>query len=189
MGRFLAAAQVAAFFLITGSLSPQARAQACEDCDQRATGSPPLPDVGRLDVTVAVESASSFVIDALRSLRLFSRLGLAPGQVDIIQQPFDGSGSVAIYNNVIVSAGDRSVAATVAEYVAAYTSDEPVGEAELPGFRRKYLWQLTYRSDAPGAMSAQPAQSERERFPGMNTTLDDSWVVGLRFAMDYGWTR
>lgn len=122
MGRFRAVAQVAAFFLVTSCLSPLAQAQA-------------------IDVTAAVERASSFVVDA----------------------------------------------STVAEYVAAYTAGEPTGEVEMPGFRRKYLWQFTYRSDAPDAMSAEPAQSER--FPGMNTTLDDSWVVGLRFEMDYGWTR
>lgn len=138
MGRFSAAAQVAAFFLIAGCLSLPAQAQDCQHCDRIVTGSPQLPDtwrgVGRIDVTAAVENATS-----------------------------------------------------LGEYVAAYTEDEPAREVEMPDFRRKYLWQLTYRSDAADAVLSQPA--EAGRFPGLNTTLDDSWVVGLRFEMDYGWIR
>lgn len=138
MGRFPAAAQVAAFFLIAGCLSPPAQAQDCEDCNRIVTGSSQMPDtwrdLGRLDVADALDSAAS-----------------------------------------------------VAEYVAAYIADEPAREVEMPDFRRKYHWQLTYRSDAAHAVSSQPAQAER--FPGLNTTLDDSWVVGLRFEMDYGWIR
>jgi hypothetical protein len=99
-------------------------------------------------------------------------------EVDIIQ--LDQPDAVADISN------GSDVNANVSDYVAAYDTTESPQAAGLPSFRREHKWALTYRSDADDAIS-QPAQSDR--FPGMNTTLDDSVVVGLRFEWEYGWTR
>lgn len=57
---------------------------------------------------------------------------------------------------------------------------------ELPRFRHRYEWQLTYRDDAAEDL---PQLSQTENLPVANVTLDDSWVFGLRFELDYGWKR
>ena len=59
---------------------------------------------------------------------------------------------------------------------------------EMPALKREYTWQFTYRSDALDELTRQPGL-QLDRYPGMNITLDDSWVVGLRFELDYGWAR
>ena len=84
-----------------------------------------------------------------------------------------------------ISNGSDVIAGAV-DYLAAYEASEPQQSVRMPGFRREHKWALTYRSDAADAIS-QPAQSDR--FPAMNTTLDDSVVLGLRFEWEYGWTR
>jgi len=179
-----AVARAAAFFMIAvGSPLVQAQSQPCAGCErvELAPDGARVPDawrnVGRLDVTAAVDSAAYFVIETLRSLHLFSRFGLAPGQVDVTQQPLQG---------LVVA--DDAVTRTINDYVISYADHEQQRQADMPDFRRKYAWQLTYRSDAPGGL-APASDVQLDRFPGMNITLDDAWVVGLRFEMDYGWTR
>jgi hypothetical protein len=131
---------VAAFFLIAMCGSPLA--QACENCE-------------RLDVTAAVNTATSLVLDTMRGWR-------ARDDADSLDAEL-----------------------TVAEYAAAYDASDGQRSIEMPNFRHDHAWQLTYRSEAAEAL----AQRAQQRFPGVNIELDDSWVVGLRFEWDYGWTR
>lgn len=181
---FRAVAQVAAFFLIVGASIPSALAQSCDDCKRSSAGSPQLPNswrnVGRVDVTAAVDTATSFIADAVRRLHLFAFS--RPGQVDIAQQTLGVTDGIATYNNVI-AADVETMTSMAADYVASYEVHEPRGE--MPDFKHKYAWQLTYRDDTDVA----PSRSQFERLPGMSIALDDSWVVGLRFEVDYGWTR
>lgn len=156
MGRFPAAAQGAAFFLVAIFSSS---AQACENC-QRAPAA--APKTVRLDVTAAVDTATSFVIKALRTLK--------PSY------------------EVLVLEGDALEAPpTVAEYAVHY--DAPVDDSdgqrsdELPGFRHRSAWELTYRDE--GLEVARPFEPMRDT----DVTLDDSWVLGLRFELAYGWKR
>lgn len=153
MDRFSAAAQAAAFFLLIAS----PLAQACEDCEPVSHDRP----TGRVDVTAAVDAASSFVIKALRSLHPAYKVSIAEGDA-------------------------VNTALTVAEYAAAYDARDGQANIELPGFRHRYAWQLTYRDDDPAALlQATPA----ERLHGTDVALDDSYVLGLRFELDYGWKR
>lgn len=154
MDRFSAATQVAAFFLLIAS----PLVQACEDCEP-VSHDP--PSVGRVDVTAAVDAASSFVIKALRSLYPAYKVSIAEGDV-VDSSP------------------------TVAEYAAAYDARDGQANVDLPGFKHRYAWQLTYRDDEPAAL-LQPEPGER--LHGTDVTLDDSWVLGLRFEFDYGWRR
>jgi len=155
MDRFSAATQVAAFFLLALMLSPLA--QACEDCER----APQQRPVGRVDVTAAVDAASSFVIKALRSL-------------------------YPSYQVAIVEGGALEATPTVAEYAAAYDARDGQSTVELPGFRHRYAWQLTYRDDPPiTSLNATSA----ERVQSTDVALDDSWVFGLRFELEYGWKR
>lgn len=156
MDRFSAAAQVAAFFLVA-LLAPGASplAQACEDC---ARASPERP-TGRVDVTAAVDAATSFVLKAFRSLQPSYNVSIAEGE-------------------------SVDTSPTVAEYATAYDARDGQRSAELPGFRHRYAWQLTYRDEAS---QARPANAERSF--GTDATLDDSQVLGLRFELDYGWKR
>nr|WP_298719650.1 hypothetical protein [uncultured Steroidobacter sp.] len=155
MDRFWAAVQVAAFFVLVLSISP--RAQACEDCERVPADKP----TGRVDVTAAVDAATSFVIKTLR--------GLYPS-----------------YDVSIAEGEELDTTPTVAEYAAAYDARDGQSSAELPGFQHRYAWQLTYRDEQPAA-SSQPMPAERN--PGTDVTLDDSSVIGLRFELDYGWKR
>lgn len=155
MDRFSAATQVAAFFLVALMLSPLARA--CEDCERASQEKP----TGRVDVTAAVDAASSFVVKALRSLYPSYKVSIAEGDA-------------------------VDTTPTVAEYAAAYDARDGQRSVELPGFRHRYAWQLTYRDDEPVAL-LQPTPAERVQ--GTDVTLDDSWVLGLRFELDYGWKR
>jgi len=155
MDRFSAATQVAAFFLFVLMISPLA--QACEDCERAPHEKP----TGRVDVTAAVDAASSFVVKALRSL-------------------------YPSYSVAIVEGHAFDTTPTVAEYAAAYDARDGQASVELPGFRHRYAWQLTYRDDEPAAV-LQPTPLERAQ--GTDVTLDDSWVFGLRFELDYGWKR
>jgi hypothetical protein len=155
MDRFSAAAQVAAFFLVALLASPLARA--CEDCDRSSQEN----TTGRVDVTAAVDAATSFVIKALRNL-------------------------YPSYKVSIVEGAQLDAAPTVAEYAAAYDARDGQSSVELPGFRHRYAWQLTYRDEDPIAL-VQPTPAERVQ--GVDVTLDDSWVLGLRFELDYGWKR
>ncbi|GFE81703.1 hypothetical protein GCM10011487_37030 [Steroidobacter agaridevorans] len=145
MDRFSAAAQVAAFFLVALMASPLARA--CEDCERTSHEQP----TGRVDVTAAVDAATSFVIKALRSL-------------------------YPSYKVSIVEGDAVDTTPTVAEYAATYDARDGQSSVELPGFRHRYAWQLTYRDEA-------------DRVQGADVTLDDSYVLGLRFELDYGWKR
>lgn len=155
MDRFSAATQVAAFFLVAFMISPLA--QACEDCERVSQEKP----TGRVDVTAAVDAATSFVAKALRNLNLSY--------------------------NVSVAEGDAAESSpTVAEYAAAFDARDGQRSVELPGFRHRYAWQLTYRDEQPAAVS-QPTLVERVQ--GTDVTLDDSSVIGLRFEFDYGWKR
>lgn len=156
MDRFSAATQVAAFFLVVLMFSPLARA--CEDCERVSQEKP----TGRVDVTAAVDAASSFVIKALRSL-------------------------YPSYDVAIVEGDEVDSTPTVAEYAAAYDARDGQASVELPGFRHRYAWQLTYRDEQPAAASLQPTPAERVQ--GTDVTLDDSWVLGLRFELGYGWKR
>ena len=157
MDRFSAAAQVAAFFLVALMASPLARA--CEDCERTSQEKP----TGRVDVTAAVDAATSFVIKTLRSLYPSYKVSIVEGEA-------------------------VDATPTVAEYAAAYDARDghsDGGRVELPGFRHRYAWQLTYRDEAPTALQPTPA----ERVQGTDVTLDDSYVLGLRFELDYGWKR
>ena len=117
--------------------------------------------VATLDVTSAVDSAISLVVATWRKL-----------------QP--------TYDVLIVEADEPSTPPTVAQYAAAYDASDGQRSVELPGFRRRYEWQLTYRDDAAENVS----QSSRgQRLPVADVKLDDSWVFGLRFELDYGWKR
>jgi hypothetical protein len=182
MGRFWAATRVVALFLIAVCACPLAHA--CETCE-RVPLAPEKPSdvprtLGRVDVTAAVDGATSFMIEkTLRGWRWLSRWGVARTEVDITQ--LDGEPDV-----VADISNGSDVIATAADYLAAYDVGAPQQPAPMPSFRREHKWALTYRSDAADSIS-QPAQSDR--FPGMNTTLDDSVVVGLRLEWEYGWTR
>ena len=154
MDRFSAAAQVAAFFLLVAS----PLAQACEDCEPASHDRQPT---GRVDVTAAVDAASSFVIKALRSLYPTYKVSIAEGDA-------------------------AETTPTVAEYAAAYDARDGQANVDLPGFQSRYAWQLTYRDDDSSVL-LQPAPAER--IHGMDVTLDDSRVLGLRFELDYGWKR
>lgn len=185
MSRFRAATQVAAFFLmgLGGSLSGH-----CDDTGYRATvpvdslnAADGRRQVGSLDVTAAVDSATAVVLDALRELGRFARLRDPAGEVDVAE--FDALDAL--------DAGDPlAVKRTLAEFIAAYDMDYDGGQsgAEMPALKHETTWQLTYRSDVPDG-SAPPPDLQLDRYPGMNITLDDSWVVGLRFEVDYGWAR
>jgi hypothetical protein len=179
MGRFWAATRVVALFLTGFCCIPFA--QACETCERVPLAAESPPDaprhLGRIDVTAAVDTATSFVVDkTLRGWRWLSRWGVARGHVDVAQ--LDAERDVADISN------GSDVIASGVDYLAAYQAAEARQTARMPGFRREHKWALTYRSDAADAISAQS-----ERFPGMNTTLDDSIVVGVRLEWDYGWTR
>ena len=137
-------------------LSISPLAQACEDCERVSDGKP----TGRVDVTAAVDAAGAFVIKTLR--------GLYP----------------SYHVSVVEGGGVDSM--TVAEYAAAYGIHDGQSRAELPDFRHRYAWQLTYRDEQPAAVS-QPTPAERAH--GTDVTLDDSRVIGLRFEFDYGWKR
>lgn len=160
MDRFSAAAQVAAFFLFALMVSPLARA--CEDCERTSQEKP----TGRVDVTAAVDAATTFVVKALRSLYPSYKVSIVEGEA-------------------------VDTTPTVAEYAATYDardgySTDDGANVELPGFRHRYAWQLTYRDEAPTALlNPTPA----ERVQGTDVTLDDSYVLGLRFELDYGWKR
>jgi hypothetical protein len=188
MGRFWAATRVVALFVITICGSPLAHA--CETCErvplapEHARRADVPRNIGRLDVTNAVDTATTFVIETVRGWRLWSRFGVARGEVDITQQVLGAESEPEAVADI--SNGSGVIATDFADYVAAYDAVEAQHPVRMPSFRREHKWALTYRSDADDAIS-QPAQSER--FPGMNTTLDDSVVVGLRFELDYGWTR
>lgn len=190
MGRFWAVTRVAALFLIAACASPLVHA--CEGCERvpLAPEGPQPPEgwrnIGRLDVTTAVDTATAFMLDAVRGLRWFSRLRLAPGDVEITQQELGSERDVSHGSDAIAAAEYLGAGVNIADYASAYDAGEIEPASQMPNFRREHRWQLTYRSDAADAIS-QPAQSDR--FPGMNTTLDDSIVVGLRFQMEYGWTR
>lgn len=187
MGRVRAATRVAAFFIVAACSSPLAHA--CETCERfpLAPENPQLPSVprniGRLDVTAAVDTATSFVIEALRGLRLFPRSGVRRGEVEIVQQPLGDRPASDVVADI---SNGSDVTLLDVDDAEAYIAGDPSPRARMPNFRREHKWALTYRSDAVDAIS-QPAYSDR--FPGMNTTLDDSIVVGLRFELDYGWTR
>jgi hypothetical protein len=154
MDRFSAAAQVAAFFLLIAS----PLVHACEGCEPVSQVRQP---VGRVDVTAAVDAATSFVLKALRSLRPAYKVSIVEGD-----------------------AVDTEL--TVAEYAAAYDARDGQANVELPGFRHRYAWQLTYRDDEPSAL-LQP--TPEDRMYGTDVALDDSYVLGLRFELDYGWKR
>lgn len=115
----------------------------------------------RLDVTGAVDSAISFVVTTMRKLR-------------------------PSYEVLIVAGDAAAPLPTVAEYAAAYDGRDGQPSVELPGFKHRYQWQLTYR-DELAELAAET--SESERLLGTDVTLDDSWVFGLRFELDYGWKR
>ena len=181
MGRFWAATRVVALFIMAVSCSPLALA--CETCERVPLAAENPSDVprhlGRVDVTAAVDTATSFIVDkTVRGWRWLAGRGLASGEVDVAQ--LDAEPDVADISN-----GSDVIAGAV-DYLAAYDTAESQQSVSMPSFRREHKWALTYRSDADDAIS-QPAQSDR--FPGMNTTLDDSVVVGLRLEWDYGWTR
>ena len=156
MGRFSAAAQGAAFFFIAIVSSS---AQACEKCERAPAVT---PKTVRLDVTAAVDTATSFVIKALRTLK-------------------------PSYEVLVVEGDELEAPPTVAEYAAQY--DEQVDDSDgqrsdaLPGFRHRSAWELTYRDE--GLEVARPFEPMR----GTDVTLDDSWVLGLRFELAYGWKR
>lgn len=154
MDRFSAAAQVAAFFLV--ALVTSSPARACEDCE-RSQAKP----TGRVDVTAAVDAATSFVVKALRSLYPSYKVSIVEGEA-------------------------VDATPTVAEYAAAYDERDGQSSIELPGFRHRYAWQLTYRDEDPVALF-QPRSMERVQ--GTDVALDDSYVLGLRFELDYGWKR
>lgn len=132
-------------------------AQACEDCASR--------DTARLDVTSAVDTAVSFVVATVRKLN---------PSYDVL----------IVEDDPAADASGKSL--TVAEYAAAYDARDGQRNIELPGFRHRYEWQLTYRDDGSRGV-AKPSQSGPQ--PGTDVTLDDSWVFGLRFELDYGWKR
>ncbi|WP_129642512.1 hypothetical protein [Peristeroidobacter agariperforans] len=155
MDRFSAAAQVAAFFLVALMASPLARA--CEDCERTSQKTP----TGRVDVTAAVDAATSFVVKALRSLYPSYKVSIVEGEA-------------------------VDATPTVAEYAADYDARDGQRSVELPGFRHRYAWQLTYRDEPPTALSQ---STPAERVQGTDVTLDDSYVLGLRFELDYGWQR
>lgn len=118
-------------------------------------------NTARLDVTSAVDTAISFVVATVRKLN-------------------------PAYDVQIVENGALITSPTVAEYAAAYDARDGQRSAELPGFRRRYEWQLTYRDDVTED-AARPSRSEP--LLGTDVTLDDSSVFGLRFELDYGWKR
>lgn len=155
MDRFSAATQVAAFFLVAFMVSPLARA--CEDCERASQEKP----TGRVDVTAAVDAATSFVVKTLRSLYPSYSVSVAEG--DAIES-----------------------SPTVAEYAAAYDARDGQRSVELPGFRHRSAWQLTYRDEEPATLS-QPTPLDPVH--GSDVTLDDSRVLGLRFEFNYGWKR
>ncbi|MET0533121.1 MAG: hypothetical protein ABW171_02765 [Steroidobacter sp.] len=123
------------------------------------------------------------MIQTLRSLHLWPRLDVKKGEVEILQQEL---GVEAALDAVADISNGSDVTPTAAEYAAAYVAADPHSSMRMPNFKREHKWALTYRSnDADVIGRPTPA----ERFPGMNATLDDSVVVGLRFELDYGWTR
>jgi hypothetical protein len=181
MSRFWAATRVVALFLTGVCASPLAHAcEACERVPLAAENPSDVPrHLGRVDVTAAVDTATSFIIDkTVRGWRWLAGWDGAPGEVDVAQ--LDAEPHVADISN------GSDVIASAVDYLAAYEASEPQQPVRMPSFRREHKWALTYRSDAADAIS-EPAQSDR--FPAMNTTLDDSVVLGLRLEWEYGWTR
>jgi hypothetical protein len=178
MGRFRAAAQVAAFFLIGMGGSPLAYggdgAVVPVDSLHAVDG---RQQIGSLNVTAAVDSATALILKALRGLGSFARRpGAPPGEVDVLE----------------VSALDPDRPFTLAEVSAAYDTgydyDGAQTGAKMPALKREYSWHLTYRSNVPDGLTPRP-DLQLDRYPGMNITLDDSSVVGLRWELDYGWAR
>lgn len=184
MGRFWAATRVVALFLSGLAMSAGfgSLAYACEGCERVPLASASVADaprtIGRVDVTAAVDTATSFILEkTVSGWRWLSRRRGTRTEVDITQLDAQPVADISNGSDVIASRAD---------YLAAYVGSEPQQALRMPSFRREHKWALTYRSDAVDAIS-EPAQSNR--FPGMNTTLDDSIVVGLRVEWDYGWTR
>jgi hypothetical protein len=188
MSRFRAATQVAAFFLIGVIGVGVSLSARCDDTGHRVTvpvdslhAADGRRQVGSLDVTAAVDSATAVVVDALRGLGRFARLRAPVGEVDVAQ-----------FNELHeLDAGDPlAEELTLAEFSAAYDMNYYSGQpdAEMPALKHETTWQLTYRSDVPDGSTPRP-DLQLDRYPGMNITLDDSWVVGLRFEVDYGWAR
>lgn len=155
MGRYSAALRGAAFFLIAIVSSS---AQACEKCERE-----PATKTVRLDVTAAVDTATSFVLKALRTLKPSYRVLVVEGDEVETSPP------------------------TMAEYAVNYHAaiDDSDGQPahELPGFQHRSAWELTYRDE--GLEVARPFEPMRDT----DVTLDDSWVLGLRFELAYGWKR
>src|SRR5687768_9945210 len=110
-------------------------AQACEDCERASHDKP----TGRVDVTAAVDAATAFVIKALRSL-------------------------YPSYKVSIVEGAAIDAAPAMADYAATYDARDEQSSVELPGFRHRYAWQLTYRDE-----------TQAERVQGSDVTLDDSY--------------
>lgn len=119
-------------------------------------------EVARLDVTAAVDAAVAFVVATMRNLTPAYRVTIVEG-VPAAPEPLPH----------------------VPGYAATFAGDKSHSGVELPEFQRRYAWQLTYRDQGLDAVS----QSSRERASGTDVALDDSWVFGLRFELDYGWKR
>lgn len=118
-------------------------------------------NTARLDVTSAVDAAVSFVVATVRKLH-------------------------PTYDVQIVEGEAVGAPLTVAEYAADYDARDGQLNPELPGFQHRYEWQLTYRDEGMKNGGRAP---HFQRQPGTDVTLDDSWVFGLRFELDYGWKR
>jgi hypothetical protein len=119
-------------------------------------------EVARLDVTAAVDAAVAFVVATMRKLTPAYQVTIAEGESSAPQALPHLPG-----------------------YAATFAGDETHAGVELPEFQRRYAWQLTYRDEGLGAVS----RSSHERASGTDVALDDSWVFGLRFELDYGWKR
>lgn len=86
MGHFLAAARVAAFFIV--AICSCAPALACEDCEPRNTA--------RLDVTSAVDAAISFVVATVRKLHPTYDVQIVEG--DAVGEPLTVAEYAAAYD-------------------------------------------------------------------------------------------
>lgn len=65
---------------------------------------------------------------------------------------------------------------------------EAAAFAGTPVERRETVWELTYRIEFGEAFALQP-DVQYVVNPSTDPTLDDAWVVGLRFEAAWGWER
>lgn len=123
--------------------------------------------------------------DAEQGLSAFLRAGFADERVHQFGTYVGGG---LVYTGALPGRpGDRLGLA----FASAANGDrfrEAAAFAGTPVERRETVWELTYRIEFGEAFALQP-DVQYVVNPSTDPTLDDAWVVGLRFEAAWGWER